>query len=193
MESSLNSGVISPVNSVMNSDIKPSIRIEYYKTLDKEIVRDNLRKLSLSLRNEFFFIVVASGDLDMSQFAIDNLQDPIDLLIPTFRGACYNKSMIYLVDVIYKRNPTPHLLLSKFLWSMDDYPETVILAKNVYDYLNLIIRFDKNFISNAPAQIRILFYEFLFQSGYYPYSFFIELYKTNPNPELKKWIDITDI
>lgn len=48
---------------LMDSQIKPLVRIKFYKTLDKELVKNVLKQMLQNKKeNELLFIIVAAGE-----------------------------------------------------------------------------------------------------------------------------------
>jgi hypothetical protein len=180
---------------LMDSEIKPLIRIRFYKTLDKELIRNAMSQMLQSNRreisrvSELLFIIVGAGDRDMLQFAINNAGE-LNLLPSIFRGAIYDRSMLEFVPKISNQ----YEILAVFITTMKSYPETVILSKDIHDIPGVS---DIVSATHEPRfrdrSLLFTYYEFLLQTGYYPYSSFVEAYEADPNPELKRWLAITDV
>lgn len=128
----------------------------------------------------------------MLQYAIRNTDySKLILLLPyIFRGSIYDRSMLEFVAKISNQ----YEIVVINITTMKSYLETVILSKDVHDIPGVS---DIVSATHEPRfrdrSLLFTYYEFLLQTGYYPYSSFIEAYEENPNPYLAKWLAVTDV
>lgn len=172
--------------------IPPLEKAKIYKSMDPEYIKEI--SSSRSYYNRFLFeISVIVGDYDTTLRILNlytKMENIPEFIMLYFAGVAYNKEAINILDSVIDTTYPVRVLLA-YVKSLKDNPEVIIHAKYVYDTIELHEKIEGhirlNFIDTVyePA-----YYEFLFQTGYYPYSYFQSLSTT---PKLAEWLAITDV
>lgn len=108
-----------------------------------------------------------------------------------FRGAVFKRaSLNWINDDIFRIIGYNAInILVQFCASMGKYPDVIVIAKDIFDAMRETIS-PKNFsiwvLDRIGSKERLKCYEFLFQTGYFPYSYFTD--KLPRTPELKQWL-----
>lgn len=177
--------------------VSPSIplseKVEIYKSIDPNFIH------RVSTDNRIYRILTevsaAAGDYDttLGIFRLNQNAVRVEFIRAYFHGVAYNKEAIGILESVV--NDNFHVIICGYLSVLEQYPQLIIHAKTVYDALKLSYYYTetkmKAFMSlGFFSRVEIQYYEFLLQTGEYPYSYFKELPMT---PGLRKWLDITDI
>lgn len=194
--------------------LRETFSILLYRSIDRDIVADFLKKAieeNNYTYNRVIIMVlmpsVVANDDEENFLNLVNMDDigPIQIYsIRKFYVALkYNKSAVrWLRDIQKGFRPITYLI--SLAGAVVDSPEAIIWSKYVYDFVmevgsyssgNLRIDF-YHYISNVAfgnVKSKILYYEILFQTGYFSYQYLSDLYKENGDPVLKEWLGMTDI
>lgn len=132
-------------------------------------------------------IIVAAGDKETFFYLIDKIIDIDIVLFILFVGAAFNKdSIVWLNDISNNLDE----IIEQFCHAVVSVPEAIVNSKYVHDYLNLNLNSSDPLPDWVPWMSTDMFgfYEFLYQTGYYPYQFFADWYETTHDDILLKWL-----
>lgn len=195
-------------------NLRNTLSITLYATIPKDVITNyihNYQGESLLLILGFTSAIVANNDKDnFINLVVESNMDGF-VIKEFYLSLKHNaKAISWLRDIIKVTESISCIL--NLIYAAEKSPELIIHSKYVFDVFTekgnytpdeiqrLFYVRDSNILYLIKTSSLIytnslieLYYEILFRSGYFPYSWFVDLYEKNGDKDLKEWLAITDV
>lgn len=165
----------------------------YYNVEDKNKLVKKMESIGCPMN--LIGAIVMAGDRKTFKRLLKKLKhsSSIDVLFNIvyvyFISAAYNKEVLkWITDGVFASYPSDDIV-GVFCDAVDEYPETLKIAREAFDafrYDSSPEYYSMRISNHISIDHRLNWYEILFQTGYFPYSYFTDVLPRTP--ELEQWL-----